>query len=111
MGVNVFSRPLETSTQFEIPQLELVVKRGHGFFINLLMTRIGGTITCIGKKSLALISPRVCFSVSSANCDITKLFLSADKLFLPLKEIGWHTTPRIMSELSAANLIMSPIPA
>src|SRR4030065_1463953 len=106
MGVNVFPGPLETTTQFENPQLELVVKRGHGFFMNLLMTRIGGTITCIGNKSLALISPCVCFSVSSANCDITKLFLSADKLFLPLTEIGWNTTPRIISELLAANRMM-----
>ena len=48
---------LDTYIQFTRPHWGLQENRGHGFFMNLLMTIMGEVITDSGKRSVVFISP------------------------------------------------------
>ena len=86
----------DTYIQLTRPHWGLQENKGHGFFMNLLITIIGEVITDRGKRSLVSISPLLWLSTSSAKCQSRQSSLEGLSVARPVHAIGWKITPRIM---------------
>ena len=91
-----------------MPHCGLHENSGQGFCMNLRIILIGEVITDIGYKSVAFISPLVCFSTPSAKLHSRKFSRKGFSVALPVNAMGWKIKPLIISVFWAANRIMSP---